>query len=298
MGGGRKPGPVCSTRVGDEWIDFGTNCRSRTPTPSVVGTAIALVDLELARVSPQKAKFDRDHVYSKAPEAARKRDLDLQIIGDDYSRSAEISISNEKYLKDLIKLASNGAQQVRDRTQKIQFFIIRGGAEGFLPSELGKENAADVIAPGTNTDGESFDYHFDNNDLLAVFDPRGKLIGAALLQRPTLAPRWSTDAANSTYDAWNNKAVSIYRNTNFDVPYLGLVVDDGKKRGWVDMHKQEATNGCIFIVDPATPALGTPELNTFEPKLVKDVLASIGKNPAEVKGTIWLGMMHVVDIKP
>ena len=63
------------------------------------------------------------------------------------------------------------------------------------------------------------------------------------------------------------------------------------------MHKQEATNGCIFIVDPETPEYGTEQLNTFEPKLITDVLASIGKKPDQVKGAIRLGIMHLVDIK-
>ncbi len=163
------------------------------------------------------------------------------------------------------------------------------------------KDASNVLFPGSTTDGKkSPEFRFDNNDLLAVFDPRGKLIGAALLQRPTsISGIWSTKTANAIYNAWDNKEVSIYRNTNFDVPYLGLLIDDGmKKKGWVDLHKQEATNGCIFIVDPATPEYGTEELKTFEPKLLTDVLASIGKRPEDVKGRISLGVMRLVDIKP
>ena len=123
--------------------------------------------------------------------------------------------------------------------------------------------------------------------------------GAALLQRPiSITGMWSEKTANAVYSAWNNKEVSIYRNSNFDVPYLGLVVDDGmKKKAWVDLHKQEATNGCIFIVDPDTPKLGTDELLKFEPKLINDALTSIGKRPDQVTGRISLGIMHVVDIK-
>jgi len=306
MGPHRVPAPLCSTRVGDEWIDLGTLCRSRSSKPGIVEVAATIA---LEHVSPFKAKFDREHVYSKAREAARKRDIDLQIIGDDYSRSAEINLGNEKYLKELIRLGSNGKQKVSDSARKIQFFIIRGGAEGLLPEKMAERgawvdttslDAGNVLAQASTTDGStSGEFRFDNNDLLAVFDPRGKLIGAALLQRPlSITGRWTPKTANKIYNAWHNKDVSIYRNTNFDVPYLGLVVDDGMKRqGWVDLHKQEATNGCIFIVDPDTPALGTEELNTFEPKLLIDVLASIGKRPDEVKGKISLGTMHLVDIK-
>jgi hypothetical protein len=265
-----------------------------------------LVDVGVAMMraalgSALKSKFDRDHVYSRAPEAARKRDIDLQIIGDDYSRGAEISLKNETYLKQLIKLGSNGSLHVSDKTRKIQFFIIRGGAEGFLPSDMAGADASNVVFPESTTDGKtSPEFRFDNNDLLAAFDPSGKLIGAALLQRPTsISGIWSKKTADAIYDAWDNKEVSIYRNTNFDVPYLGLLIDDGmKKKGCVDMQKQEATNGCIFIVDPATPEYGKEELKTFEPKLLTDVLASIGKRPEDVKGRILLGVLHLVDIKP
>src|ERR1700722_13412188 len=109
---GQKPGPVCSTRVGDDWIDLGTSCRARTGKPGGTGLAEDLIFAEFAALSPFRAKFDSDHVYSKAPEAARKRTIDLQIIGDDYSRSSEISIGNEAYLKQLIKIASGGNKEV------------------------------------------------------------------------------------------------------------------------------------------------------------------------------------------
>ncbi len=304
--GERIPGPVCSTRVGDDWIDLGTTCRSQTGKPGPIGIANALGGVALNALLPFKIKFDREHVYSKAREAARKRDIDLQIIGDDYRRSGEIRIDNEKYLKELIRLGSNGSKKVSDSARKTQFFIIRGGAEGLLPAKFeGVDtrtlDATNVIQPGTTTGGAtSLEYHWDNNDLLAVFDPRGKLIGAALLRRPISISdeSWTAPTANTIYNAWNNKEVSIYRNRNYEVPYLGLVVDDGmKKKGWVDMHKQEDSNGCILIVDPDTPALGTAALNEFEPKLLTDVLASIGKKPDQVNEPIPLGIMHLVDIK-
>jgi hypothetical protein len=288
---------LCSERVGDTWVDGGPVCRShRRPGP------IGLEDLEKMdrhALDPFKVMFDREHIYSLAREAARKRDIDLQIIGDDYSRSAEISIESESYLKQLIELGSGGKQTVSDKAKKIQFFIIRGGAEGFLPADLAGKDASDVAIPWLMTNGKLAQSRFDNNDLLAVFDPQGKLIRAALLQRPVSIPgAWSSRAANEVYNAWHNKEVSIYRNTNFSVPYVGLVVADGKKGvGWVDMHKEEATNGCIFIVDPDTPAMGTPDLDTFEPKLIHEVLASIGKTADQVKGMIRLGIMRVVDIK-
>ena len=66
------------------------------------------------------------------------------------------------------------------------------------------------------------------------------------------------------------------------------------------MHKQEATNGCIFIVDPATPEMDDPDpnkLGEFEPKLIRDILAAVGRTEADTKGRFNLGKMHVVDIK-
>jgi hypothetical protein len=292
--GTRPPGPICSARVGTDWIDAGTLCRSRStpPGPGDLG------ELLLKNLDPAKVAFDRDHTYSLAPEAARKRDIDLQIIGDDYKRSREITITSEAYLKELIRLGSGGKQSVSTAAKKIQFFIIRGGAEGFLSSAFAKLNAGDVSDQGESTGKKITTNRVDFNDVMAVFEPSGKLIRAVFLIRPLQIPgRWTARTANDIYNAWHNKEVSIYRNTSFLVPYLGLVVDDGmKKRGWVDIHKQEQTNGCIFITDPDTPALHTPELDTFEPKLIHEILATIGKTPDQVKGMIRLGIMKLVDI--
>jgi hypothetical protein len=70
-----------------------------------------------------------------------------------------------------------------------------------------------------------------------------------------------------------------------------------KGRGWVDIHKEEATNGCIMIVDPNTPPMGTPELDVFEPKLIHDILAAVGKKADQVKGMISLGVIRTVEIR-
>lgn len=292
--GARPPGPTCSARLGTDWVDGGTSCRTRTSPPGPSDVA----EMLLRNLDPAKAAFDRDHVYSLAPEAPRKRDIDLQIIGDDYKRSAEITITSAAYLKELIRLGSRGKTTVSTTAKKIQFFIIRGGAEGFLSSAFATLNAGDVASQGQSTSKKVTTNRVDFNDLMAVFEPSGKLIRAVFLIRPLQIPgRWTARTANDIYNAWHNKEVSIYRNTNFAVPYVGLVVDDGmKKRGWVDIHKQEQTNGCIFITDSDTPEVGKPELDTFEPKLIHEVLAVIGKTPDQVKGTIRLGIMKLVDI--
>ena len=91
----------------------------------------------------------------------------------------------------------------------------------------------------------------------------------------------------------------IYANANFEIPYLGLGVNDGMrgKVATVDMHKQENTNGCIFIVDPNTPAVDDSKLGAFEPKLIRDVLANLGLGPADVGAKhIPLGIVRVIDV--
>ena len=298
MGHGRVPGPICSTRVGDNWIDDGTLCRAKSAPPGPVGTVPS---------SPAKAAFDSAHAYSLAPEARRKRAIDLAIIGGDYTRSGEVRIDNEDYLKKLIEVGSGGKQRVLPKAREMQFFIIRGGGEGFLPDELRNIDARNNVTHWQSTDGKPGETDFDDNDLLAVFDRGGTLIGAARLRRPTyVARRIRRQTAARVYDAWAGKRVFIYRNaTPGWIPYLGLALDDGFRDGsankgervLIDLHKQEQTNGCIFIVDQATPAVGTSELRTFEPALIKKILAAKGLDEAKLaKGRVNLGTMQVVTI--
>jgi hypothetical protein len=306
---GASPGPICSSRVGDDWIDLGTTCRTLTDKPGITDIAAAAARIALQKVSLTKQKFDRDHIYSTASAAAKKRDIDLQIIGDDYSRSSEISITNEAYLKELIRLGSGGNITVGSGAKRMQFFYIKGGGEGFLDASMAKTDASKVVHPGSTTHSAPGDFQeeftFEVDDLLAVFDRKGKLIRAALLERPLSildktipadSPKntFRASTAESIYNSWDKKDVLIYRNQNFSVPYLGLHVDAG---AWiVDFHKQEDTNGCIFIVDPTTPPNGSDELNNFEPRLITDILASIGKTPEQVKGAISLGVMRLINL--
>jgi hypothetical protein len=302
--GDRVPGPTCTTRVGTSWIDVGTLCRARmgSPGPSGVGGAVVSLVMGAILVDAQKAKYDKEHIYSMAPEAARKRTIDLQIIGGDYSRGKEIRIDNESYLKQLIEIGSGGRQRVGvDKRGRLQFFIIRGGGEGFLPDTLAGENAGDVVETGTTTDGKkTLTFRFDVNDLLVVFDSKGNLISSARLERPvSITDVWTRKTANKVYDSWGGREVFIYRNTRFNIPYLGLGVDDPYRghSATVDMHKQEDTNGCIFIVDPNTPNVDDKDIAKFEPKLIHDVLASVGKSPSNVKERVSLGVMHLLEIK-
>jgi hypothetical protein len=231
--------------------------------------------------------------YSDALEAAKKRAIDKKIGGT-------IAMDDEAYLKSLVEYAS-GSTKVTVGASGLQFFIIKGGGEGFLDAWYSGKDASRRISHGPTTAHKvGTEMIFDDNDLLAVFTKSGKLIGSALLQRPISIKHpniWSEHTANRIYDAWDGRSVSIYRNTSFDIKYYGLAVAD--KLGWyasgavrVDLHKQEATNGCIFIVDPNTPLYSNPTaLNLFEPQLIKDIQTEIA---AKVK--LNIGTMHVIEI--
>lgn len=224
--------------------------------------------------------------------AAAKSQVDRQI----QANGGVVDADNESYLKALI---SRGKQTVSDRAAGIQFFIIRGGSGG--PSRV-------VMGGGSTTAGQPGSgatmMVFDESDLLAAFDAKGKLISSASLSRPLLIRNpdiWTEKTADKVYGAWNGRPVSIYYNKNFDVKYYGLTVDDslGYYRSGlvrIDLHKKEATNGCIFILDPSTPIYSEdhPEiLSAFEPKFIKDIQIAIG---ARTKPNI--GIMHMVDLAP
>jgi hypothetical protein len=61
------------------------------------------------------------------------------------------------------------------------------------------------------------------------------------------------------------------------------------------MHKEEATNGCIFILDPLTPPYdenNTAPLNAFEPTFIKDIQTGVGASRK------WdIGTLYLVDVK-
>lgn len=254
-----------------------------------------------------KGALIASHIYSTAAEAGPKLRIDEAIMAGDVANLAKIDMKNEVYLKELIDKASGGKRTVQSSAKGLQFFMIKGGGEGFLdPYYFGKDASRVVTNSGATTGSSGgVTMVFDNNDLLAVFDGKGKLIGSALLERPISITNphrknphmWTEPTANKVYDAWDGRPVSIYRNTNFGVDYYGLRIDDSL--GWydngsvrVDLHKQEATNGCIFIVDPNTPAYSNKAaLNMFEPQLIKDIQAHIR---ARDKSNI--GRMYVIKI--
>src|SRR6185295_1900709 len=105
----------------------------------------------------------------------------IWIIGGDYTRSSDIRIDSEDYLKKLIAIASGNA--VSGKAKRMQFYVVRGGAEGMLPDDLRGINANSNETSWTGTDGKPGRTIFDENDLIAVFAPDGTLIGSARLRR-------------------------------------------------------------------------------------------------------------------
>ena len=165
-----------------------------------------------------KSSFDASHTYSTATEGAAKRKIDEQIMGGDFSKRALIDMRSEDYLKELINIASAGKSIVSDKAKGMQFFIVKGGAEGFLhPGYAGSDASRVVSGSGATTSGSTgIVMVFDNNDLIAAFGSRGKLVSSALLRRPLSisTPKkphmWTEGTANKVYKAWNGGAVSLY----------------------------------------------------------------------------------------
>lgn len=232
--------------------------------------------------------------YSKAAEAGTKAKVDTAILGG--VPPGGLSLADEGYLKALIKHVSGG-KVIVGGARRLQFFIVKGGGEGFLDAAYAGIDASRVTVGGgmTTSGAAGTEIVFDDNDLIVAFDKTGKLISAALLRRPLSIKHpsiWTEHTANKVYNAWDGQSVSLYRNTNFDIKYFGLMIDDklgyyrtGKVR--IDLHKEEATNGCIFIRDPATPGLGEPnKLNTFEPEFIKKVQAALGAQRGYNIGTM------------
>jgi hypothetical protein len=261
--------------------------------------------------------------YSKSVVASIKRIYDVQIMDYDARNSARVDYRKGDYIKQLVKLMSKGAIEVKPLTSDLQFFFIRGGAEGFLDdARYSAVDASNVVIGGSTTSGGSgTTMVFDMTNLLTVFDRHGDLVSSALLERPlsiTVPPPvpagfngWSEDAAKKVVDAWDNCKVNLYYNDNprYEVKYFGLQVDDSQDyyknhRYMVDFHKQEDTNGCIFIVDDSTPPVPDGSLpaaqrkaalallNSFEPKFIKDVQAKIKAKTGFPVGTMRVVRMY------
>lgn len=253
-----------------------------------------------------------DLVYSKSTAGGVKRVIDLGIMGMRVSNSDRIDLKKEDYLKNLIRVSSNNTIEVQKLSSGLQFFFIIGGAEGFLDKSYETVDASRIEAHGTNTHGATTTIAVDDTCLLAVFDHLGTFVSSAVLRRPLIVKsppvNWEESDATAVVAAWDKAKVGIYRNENFEVKYYGIWVNDSKHyytsgQKTVDFHKEEATNGCIFIRDVNTPPMpdralsqeaqrpALNALNNFEPELIQAVQAKIG---TKVKTEI--GTMRVVKV--
>jgi hypothetical protein len=258
--------------------------------------------------SKSEADFRESHVYSAAPNAAAKFEIDRKILGGDFSKGELVDMDSEDYLKKLVGAAGG---TVKTRARGLQFFIIEGGGEGFLPERYKGVDASDEKRgdiSGTNNAADRVMW-LESNNLIVAFDAHGKLVSSARevrpleIKDPDPKSSWSRGTSDAVFSAWDNRPVSVYRNKRWEINYFGLRVDDS--RGFyrthpkVDMHKTEATNGCHFIVDGRddenTPSTSDPKaLSAFEPKFIQDVMAAAGvKNKKDNIGT-----MHILTIGP
>ena len=185
-----------------------------------------------------------------------------------------------------------------------------------LKEENGKQklypsiNANAIAKKSIDTNGTIRKSIWDYNDILIVFDKTGKLIGSSLLERPTFISIKFETMANIVYNSWNNKTVGIYKNSTFTIKYLGLYVNDGYRISCpIDIHKREATNGCMFIAEDAPPMPSKTNdteqlykekenaLSNFEPKLINSILSYIVKKPEDItEDGITLGIMKMIDL--
>ena len=142
-------------------------------------------------------------IYSKSAEASVKRIVDLAIMGADFRNTDRIDFEKENYLKELIRISSNNTIAVNGLADKVQFFFIKGGAEGFFDNTYTGIDASRITRQGATTAGGASDvFVFDDTCLLAVFDPRGKLISSALVSRPiSITGIWTEKTANAVLDA-------------------------------------------------------------------------------------------------
>ena len=245
--------------------------------------------------------------YSKSDTALWKRQLDAEIA----KKHIAADMKDEAYLKMLVFFCTSGANPVSATATGLQFYMINGGAEGFLDSSYASLNASKVTEPY----GDKWQISFDDNDLLIAFGKDGKLINSSLIRRPLSitdpSVDWREETANKVYDAWDNCPVVLYHNTYFSVAYFGLMIKDkvgyyngtalgkDKKRHRIniDLHKQEGTLGCMFIMDDNNPLQQPPYnpsdtvLSHFEPQFIKDVMTAIGGKIGSEIGT-----MHMLDV--
>jgi hypothetical protein len=248
-----------------------------------------------------------DNSYSKSTVALKKKVIDDKI----RAGGNAIDMHDGNYLKELIKQAGGlDVLATINTPELLQFFIVKGGGEGFLPKSYESLDADNIVRPTKLTDGTIKNAVWDNNDLLIVFDAFGKLVSSAILHRPISIPTKIRKATTTkVYDSWDLKNVLIYYNNgNFEIPYVGLGVDDGFRdlsshKVVIDIHKMEQSDGCIFIFDKnhPDPLLQDPNyksiVGSYEPPLIKKVCAELNiVDMTKIRGEKNIGIMRMISI--
>ena len=239
------PGPMCVSSLGADWIDAGTMCLSLTDAPGVAGAQGPVPWHRDPFSSVQLATAGL--VYSKAKEAAWKRRFDIQMA----SAGVRPTPDSGLYWRSLLGCLAVG--KACSGAESLQFFVIRGGYEGFLAKRMTLIDANQTVWDGRGA-GTT-----DLNDALVVLDGAGSLLGAFQLAVPNYFPRTARMVASD----WDGRAVFAYHNGTYD--YDGLAVLDrgklptfdpkiGKYEYWIDIHHKVGTLGCIEIAGAATVA--------------------------------------------
>ncbi len=240
------PGPMCGFQLGVDWVDPGTMCRSRSNGPGSAGLSSSALTTSsrrdpFASIPLATARL----VYSKAKEARWKRRFDEALAAS----GLQIAPTSGLYWRSLIGcLAASDSCPPAD---SLQFFLIRGGYEGFLARSLLHVDA-NRASWDSRADGTT-----DLNDAMVVLDSQGKFLGAFQLAVPNYYPRTAQMVARD----WNGRSVFSYYNNTFG--YHGLAVLDrgklpaydpkvGKYDYWIDIHHKGGTLGCIEIARSAS----------------------------------------------
>ena len=234
---------MCAYQLDEAWIDDGTMCRSQSSAPGPVGLTL---DRRRLRRDPFASALlgTAKLVYSKAKEATWKRSFDEEIA----AAGIQIVPTNGTYWRLLIRCLSEA--RVDCIVEGLQFFVIRGGYEGFLSKDLRLTDANKVHWDGR--EGTT-----DLNDVLVVLDENGNYVGAYQLAVPNYYPRTAKMVATD----WEGRAVFSYWNDTYS--YRGLAVLDrgklprydpkvGKYAYWIDIHHKLGTLGCIEVAAGAS----------------------------------------------
>ena len=198
-------------------------------------------------------------VYSKAKEAKWKRQFDETMAAS----GLQIDPTSGLYWRSLLGCLVGPVSC--PEAGELQFFLVRGGYEGFLSQQVKHVDANRVK-------WESRSGTTDINDAMVVLDTDGNYVGAFQLAVPNYYPRTAQMVASD----WNGRAVFSYYNRTYS--YFGLaVLDQGKLplydpkikkySYWIDIHHKFGTLGCIEIAGSASPT--ESNFDSFVAKITK-----------------------------